>query len=94
MSDETPVENSNDIRERAIAQLKKRRDFKAHVLVYVLMNSFLVTIWAFTSHGFFWPVFIMFGWGIGLLMNAWDVYFGQDFDEAHIQREMQHLQHR
>lgn len=92
MSDETPREN--DIRERAIAHLKKRRDFRGHLLVYILVNSFLVVIWAVTSHGFFWPVFIIFGWGIGVLMNGWDAYFGEDFDEARIQREIEHLQHR
>ena len=83
----------DDLRERAIRQLKKRRDFKAHVLVYVMVNSFIVIIWLMTnSGGFFWPVFPIVGWGIGVVMNAWDVYFGEDFDEATINREIEHLQ--
>jgi len=41
-----------------VQQLKKRRDFYGHLLVYVLVNTFLVVIWAVVdSHGFFWPVF-------------------------------------
>ena len=58
-------------RDRAIKQLKKRHDFTTHLLVYVLVNSFIVVIWAITnSGGFFWPVFPIVGWGNGLVMNA------------------------
>ena len=81
-----------DLRERAIKRLKKRRDFHGHVLVYLLVNAFLVVIWAVTSPGgFFWPIFPMVGWGIGVVMNAWDVYFAEDFGEDDIDREMQRL---
>jgi uncharacterized membrane protein len=76
-------------RDRAVTQLKKRRDFRGHLLVYVLVNTFLVVIWALTGpHGFFWPVFIIVGWGIGVVMNAWDVYWRPRITEQDIQREM------
>jgi hypothetical protein len=89
------VQNDTDLRERAIKQLKKRRDLGAHLLVYVLVNTFIVVIWLITSDsGFFWPVFPIAGWGIGVVMNAWDVYFADDFDEAEISREIEHLQRR
>ena len=75
--------------ERAVQQLKKRRDFRGHVLVYVLVNAFIVVIWAVTDvHGFFWPVFPIGGWGIGLVMNAWDVYWRRGITEEDIQREI------
>lgn len=77
------------LRERAVARLKKRRDFHGHLLVYVLVNAFLVVVWALTDPGgFFWPVFPMIGWGIFVVMNAWDVYRPEDFDEERIRREM------
>jgi hypothetical protein len=83
------------LRERAIKRLKKRRDFAGHVLVYLLVNTFLVAIWALTSHdGFFWPIFPIGGWGIGLIMNAWDVLRGDEFDEEAIREEMRHLRER
>ena len=76
-------------RDRAVAQLKKRRDFRGHLLVYVLINAFLVVIWAITgSHGFFWPVFLIGIWGIGLVMNAWDVYWRPQITEEDIRREI------
>ena len=42
-------------------------------------------------HGFFWPVFPIAGWGIGVIMNAWDVYGRQEITEEDIHREMDRL---
>ena len=41
--------------------------------------------------GFFWPVFPIAGWGIGVIMNAWDVYGRQEITEEDIHREMDRL---
>jgi hypothetical protein len=91
--DETPQQAR--LREKAVRRLKKRRDFKAHLLIYVLVNTFLVVIWAMTSYGgFFWPIFPILGWGIGVLANAYDAYIGDEITEEQIQREIRHLEHR
>ncbi len=83
----------DSLRERAIKRLKKRRDFARHLLVYVLVNAFLVVIWALNDvHEFFWPVFPIVGWGIAVVLNAWDVYRNDEFDEAQIRREIERLQ--
>lgn len=81
-------------REQAIRRLKKRRDFFAHVLVYCLVNGFIVAIWAVTSRGFFWPIFPIVGWGIGVVMNAWDVWRPAEFTEAEIRREVDRIRSR
>jgi 2TM domain len=81
------------LRERAIKGLKRRRDFYGHILVYFLVNTFLVLIWALTDvNGFFWPVFPIVGWGIGVVMNAWDVFRNEEFGEEQIRREVERLQ--
>jgi uncharacterized ion transporter superfamily protein YfcC len=82
---------TSTLRGRALRRLKKRRDFFAHLLVYVLVNAFIVVIWAVTSNGFFWPIFPMVGWGIGVVMNAWDVWRGDEFSEEDIAREIQRM---
>lgn len=83
-----------ELRDRAVKRLKKRRDFYSHLLVYTLVNAFLVVIWALTDvHGFFWPVFPIVGWGIAVVLNAWDVYHGDDLREDQIRREMERMQH-
>jgi hypothetical protein len=80
------------LRDRAVRQLKKRRDFRSHLLVYVLVNAFLVVIWVLTDpHGFFWPIFPIAAWGIGVIMNAWDVYRRQEITEEDIHREIDRM---
>ena len=82
-----------DLRDRAVEQLKKKRAFYGHLLVYVLVNSTTVVIWAMMGSGFFWPVFLMLAWGVGLVMNAWDVWRG-DFTEEQIAHEMDRMRRR
>ena len=82
-------------RDKAVQRLKKRRDFHAHLLVYVLVNGFIVLIRALTgAAGFFWPLFFIAAWGIGLVMNAWDVYWRREITEQDIQHEMERTDRR
>ena len=67
------MDDQAESREVAIKRVKARRDFKTHVVVYVLVNALLVVIWAFSGAGYFWPIWIIAGWGIGLAFNAWHV---------------------
>jgi hypothetical protein len=81
----------DELRKLAVNQLKKKRDFKTHIVVYVTVNVFLVVIWAVTGAGFFWPVFPILGWGIGVAANAWDVYGRKPITEDQIRRETERL---
>lgn len=85
-----PVEGQG-LRDRAIARLKQKRDFGAHLFVYLVVNAFVVGIWAVTGAGFFWPVFLLFFWGIGLVLHAWEVYWRKPVSEDEIRREMQRM---
>ena len=80
-----------ELREEAISRLKKKRDFRSHVFIYVAVNTALVAIWAITGAGFFWPVFPILGWGIGVAANAWDVYGRKPLTEDEIRRETERL---
>ena len=94
MSSEIGGAEGDGLRERALSRLKKKRDFHIHLLIFVMVNAFLVTIWAMTGSGFFWPIFPMVGWGIGLVANAWDAY-GRDVPtESQIEHEMEKLSGR
>jgi hypothetical protein len=48
---------------------RKRVDFRAHLIVYFVINAVLWTIWFVTSQGYPWPVWPMAGWGIGVLFH-------------------------
>jgi hypothetical protein len=88
---EQQATSGDDRREQAVERLKKKRDFRTHVFMYLVVNAMLVGIWAVTSdaEGFFWPIFPILGWGIGVAGNAWDVYARKPFTEEEIQREAQ-----
>jgi hypothetical protein len=88
---EVSADTEQEIRDQAIERLKKRRDFKTHVLMYVTVNAFLVVIWAISDSGFFWPIFPILGWGIGVIANAWDVYGRKPISEEEIRREVDRL---
>jgi hypothetical protein len=81
---------SDDVRGMARARLVKRREFTAHLAAYVLGNAFLVAIWAFTGAGFFWPVFPILGWGIGVFFHGWDT-FSTPLSEDRIDQEVERL---
>jgi hypothetical protein len=75
-------------------QLRKKRGLQAHLLAYVTVNLLINVIWLLTTPGgFYWPMFPLLGWGIGLAFNVWDVYAPTP-TETQIQREMTRLSKR
>ena len=85
----------DSLRESALRSLKKRRDFRTHLITYILVNIALVVVWALTMPGgFFWPAIPLAFWGIGLALQAWDVYFVGDITEQQIEREIGRLRRR
>ena len=73
---------------RAIERLERKRDFTAHLAVYLIVNAGLVVIWALTSAGYFWPLWPILGWGIGVALHAWDVFGRRPITEERIRAEM------
>jgi hypothetical protein len=85
------MQEPDALRTEAIERLKKKREFSQHVVAYVLVNALLVVIWAISSAGFFWPVFPILGWGIGLTFHAWETFSRPNFTEERIRKEMDRL---
>ena len=79
------------LRRRAVQRLRKQADFRTHIVVYLATNALLVAIWWVTGAAFFWPVFPIFGWGIGLVAHAWDAYGPDRLTEPRIQAEIDRL---
>ena len=71
--------------------MRKRRGFFTDLIVYLLVNALLIVIWAVGTHGFFWPIFVIAGWGLALLLHARRVFFPADEDEDRIKREMDRM---
>ena len=76
-------------RAAAIKRINARRDFFKHITVYAVVNAGLIVIWLVTGAGYFWPGWVLGGWGIGLVLHGWDLYGRRPISEAEIQREME-----
>ena len=48
------------LRDEAVQQIKRRREFWQDLVSYVIVNAALIGVWAITGAGYFWP-----GWAIG-----------------------------
>jgi hypothetical protein len=80
--------DDDQAREAAIERLKNKRSLGEHLVAYLVVNGFLVAVWAITGAGYFWPIWVIAGWGIGLVLHAWTVLFSRPITEDDIQREM------
>ena len=81
--------DNQERRDAAIKRIKDKREFKTHAVSYVVVNLFLIGVWAVSGGGYFWPGWVMAGWGIGLVLHGWQTYRGErPITEEDIQREM------
>ena len=78
-------------RDQARTRVQNRRDFGAHLAAYVIINSFLIGIWAMTGAGYFWPVWLLGTWGPGLVLHAWDAFIRRPVTDADIEAELRRL---
>lgn len=90
LEDTSPVTDP----ERAAARkrIDKRRGLQGGMVAYVVVNAFLVVVWALTGAGYFWPAWIMAGWGVGMLLGLWD-YLRGPVSESDVDAEL-HRMHR
>ena len=86
---ENPVDQQR--REAAINRLKDKEGFRIHLISYLAVNTMVILIWAVTGAGYFWPIWLIALWGIGLVINAYVVYAARPLTEDQIQKEMKNL---
>jgi hypothetical protein len=79
------------LRKRAVQRLQKQAEFRTHLVIFLATNALLVAIWWTTGTAFFWPVFPIFGWGIGLVAHGWEAYGPDRPTEKRIRAEMDKL---
>jgi hypothetical protein len=79
------------LRDEAVKRLRKKAEFRMHLLIYVLVNGMIVLAWTMTGMHFFWPIFVIGGWGIGLIAHGVDTYGHGTPSEEEISEEMARL---
>jgi len=84
--------------ELAKKSLKKKRDAKEFLFVTLAVNAILIVIWWFTTPtGYFWPMWVMFGMGIGVMfayLDAYTVIGAKPITDAEIRAEAEKLRKR
>ncbi|TAJ64916.1 MAG: 2TM domain-containing protein [Chitinophagaceae bacterium] len=58
---------------------KARASFRWNLISYFFVNAFLVAIWLLSSRGpgsHFWPVWPILGWGLGLSLQYFHAFHG------------------
>lgn len=67
--------NEQELRRFAEKSLKKKSDFRQYMFVYAVVSLITSGIWFITTPtGYFWPVWVIFGMGIGALFAGLDAY--------------------
>ncbi len=58
---------------QAREHIRKLRRFYTDALIYAVVNLGLILIWAISGGGYFWPIWVIVGWGIGLGVHAFSL---------------------
>ena len=74
-------------RDAARERIQKRRNLQGGFVAYVVINAFLVGVWAFGGGGYFWPAWIIGGWGVAMVLGLWD-YLRGPVTEADVDDEL------
>jgi len=93
-----------ELREAAIASLKRKRKLAQDAMGYVTVNGVLWLIWALTDRStdgsMPWPAWVSAIWGFLLAVDAWRAYapwpatLRRPMTEADIEREMRRARGR
>jgi hypothetical protein len=84
-------------REIAERRVNQRMELWWHLGSYVIVNVFLVIIWAITGAGYPWFVWVMLGWGIGVVFHIMHYLLSTHGDtrrQSMIEKEINRLQRK
>jgi hypothetical protein len=89
------MKEDDEGRAQAVRRLWAKRGFKIHLTAFAIVSLAMLLIWATASGGdYFWPIWPIAGWGIGLAVHAWIIFGQWSLSETEIQREMTRGQER
>ncbi|MBD2384019.1 2TM domain-containing protein [Cylindrospermum sp. FACHB-282] len=74
-------------KKRQMFNAQRRRELKSHVVSFIGVNGFLILLNLFTSPSYFWAIFPLLAWGLGLFLHCMKAYkttgesYEHDFQE-------------
>jgi 2TM domain-containing protein len=88
-------DEKNESYKRAKKRVEEVKGFYRNLIVYIVINIFLVIINLIFSPEFLWVLFIIVFWGIGLIFHFLEVFafknkiFGKKWEEKKIKEYME-----
>ncbi len=84
-----------EIMNMAKKRVEAKKGFFIHLGMYVVINVFLFLVWFFLAGGpgsYPWFLWVIFGWGIGVVANAISVFMhSSSWEQREIQKEVDRL---
>ncbi|MFW6365866.1 MAG: 2TM domain-containing protein [Spirochaetota bacterium] len=77
---------------RAERRVEEKMGFITHLAAFIVVNTGLFFVNMFTSPDYFWFVWPLIGWGIGLVFHGLNVFMftaGSSLRERMIQKELE-----
>lgn len=85
-ADNTTSKNKNlnisDEERAAFKKVKKIKDFYISFAIYIVVTSFLAIIDYITSPDFWWVQWVIFGWGVSMVIMAFEAFGRWSFFDA------------
>jgi hypothetical protein len=88
LPDTEPSGSTSPDYQAARKSLERKRKFVGDVAAYIVINAFLIVIWAVDGAGYFWPGWVLAGWGVLLMLDAWNVYYRRPITHEEIDKEL------
>jgi hypothetical protein len=73
---------------QAATHMQRWRDFGSQVFAYVIGNSVFIVIWAVQGKGFFWPIYPLLVWGLGLSVQHFNVVIRGQITYEDVRRKL------
>ena len=73
--------------QEAKRRVEEMKGFYWHLVTYLLVNTVLVVINLLTSPEYLWFIWPLIGWGVGLIIHAFNVFgglWGKSWEERKI----------
>ena len=88
ISHEAPTGSASPDYQEARKRVERKRKFVADLVAYAVINGFLIVIWAIGGFGYFWPGWVLAGWGLLLALDGWNAYYRRPISQAEIEKEL------
>ena len=81
--------DAQELYEHAKHRVKSRKKFYTHVIIWVVLSVFFILLNLATTD-YFWAIFPILGWGIGVAIHGIQV-FTNEWEDLEIEREYERL---